>query len=435
MKLIRRVLALALATTSWAAVAAQHQICFESEMLQSLPTATWGCRDDAGGSCTITPLFAATPLGTTLPGNPPGTFDVRQLPSAGSFGARFDFYDASGAFVVSRTCTVNAVSPFGMRGAASRSSELTGFTTDSSGLVTTGVWMLLSATFSTANWVALEVPADFVAVGGGATGQEAPYGALVTESRQSDTLGGSGSGVGNWRRWTAKTSDLVYADAHRTTVYAIGMRIADLPASSLIALLKLQGQDNFPAIASVASNQATLPFKTLGGFVPLSGGVTALADASNSLTLRGQFVTETAPALQACPAGQTCKLPAIVGWRVESKDHLVAHPGIVNTALLGMRSTVLVGGVTYRVVSTYRSATSEIAAHPAVDVAGPKGYALTGIGASVAWRGTDKPLPGNLIWKLQPRPDLGGATVASKDHGLNSPASITGYALGIKLVP
>ena len=433
MKLIRRVLALALATASWAAAAAQHQICFESEMLQSLPTATWGCRDDAGGSCTITPLFAGTPLGNTLPGNPPGTFDVRQLPNAGNFGARFDFYDASGAFVLARTCTVNAVSPFGMRGAASRSSELTGFTTDSSGLVTTGVWKLLSATANSANRVTLEVPADFVAVGGGVIGQEAPYGALVTESHQSDTLGGSG--VGNWRRWTAKTSDLAYADAHRTTAYAIGMRIADMPARDLIALLKLQGQDNFPAIASVASNQATLPFKSIGGFVPLSGGVAAFADASNSLTLLGQFVTVTAPALQACPVGQICKLPAIVGWRVESKDHLVAHPGIVTTALLGMRSTVLVGGVTYRVVATYRSATSAIAAHPAVDVAGPTGYALTGIGASVAWRGTDKPLPGNLIWKLQPRPDLGGATVASKDHGLNSPASITGYALGIKLVP
>ena len=50
MKPIRRVLALALATTSWAAVAVQHQICFEGEMLQSLPTAIWGCRDDAGGS-------------------------------------------------------------------------------------------------------------------------------------------------------------------------------------------------------------------------------------------------------------------------------------------------------------------------------------------------------------------------------------------------
>ena len=123
MKLIRRVLALALATTSWAAAAAQHQICFESEMLQSLPTATWGCRDDAGGSCTITPLFAGTALGTTVSGNPPGTFDVRQLPNAGSFSARFDFYDAAGAFVVSRTCSVNSVSPFGMRGAASRSSE------------------------------------------------------------------------------------------------------------------------------------------------------------------------------------------------------------------------------------------------------------------------------------------------------------------------
>ena len=65
-------------------------------------------------------------------------------------------------------------------------------------------------------------------------------------------------------------------------------------------------------------------------------------------------------------------------------------------------------------------------------------YALTGIGASVDWKrynaAGNLTSFGNLVWKLEPRADLGGASVASKDHIVASPAAITGYAIGIKLV-
>lgn len=436
----RTFLAAVLATASCLVGAAQHSICYEEEQRQSLPTGVWGCRDDAGGSCMVTPLTASgTVLGASVPGNPPGTYLVVQLPSAGTFAARIDFYDAAGAPSTSRICSINAVSPFGSRGAASQGAELAGFTSDASGLVSTGVWRLLSPTTASFNRVTVEVPADFVAVGGGAVGKESPYGALVTESYQSDTMGSSG--VGNWRRWTAKTADLIVADPHRTTVYAIGMRIAGLAARDLLPLLKLLPQDGSPAIAAEPTNRATIPPvppKVSGSFVPLSGGVAAFADSSNSLTLTGQYATVTAPALEPCPVGATCKVLPIIAWRVESTDHLVAHPGTVNTTFLGMPSTVVVAGTTYSVLSRYVSATSAVDAHPAVDVGGLRGYALTGIGADVAWR---DPLqspksqpPGNLIWKLEPRPDLLGASVASKDHARSSPASITGYALGIKLV-
>ncbi len=98
------------------------------------------------------------------------------------------------------------------------------------------------------------------------------------------------------------------------------------------------------------------------------------------------------------------------------------------------------GGKTFNVQARFVSAASGIAAHPAVDVSGLRGeYALTGIGAAVDWRRYDQngnqTAAGNLLWKLEPRADLGGASVASKDHILSSPARITGYALGIKLVP
>ena len=60
-------------------------------------------------------------------------------------------------------------------------------------------------------------------------------------------------------------------------------------------------------------------------------------------------------------------------------------------------------------------------------------YALTGVGASVDWQSYG--WAGNMLWKLVPRPDLDGAEAASKDHGYYSPASVTAYALGVKLVP
>ena len=41
---------------------------------------------------------------------------------------------------------------------------------------------------------------------------------------------------------------------------------------------------------------------------------------------------------------------------------------------------------------------------------------------------------GNLLWDIKPRADLNGAEVASKDQAISSPASITAYAIGMKLV-
>jgi hypothetical protein len=40
-----------------------------------------------------------------------------------------------------------------------------------------------------------------------------------------------------------------------------------------------------------------------------------------------------------------------------------------------------------------------------------------------------------MLWKLLPRPDIAGAEAASKDHSFSSPATVTAYAIGLKLVP
>jgi hypothetical protein len=76
-----------------------------------------------------------------------------------------------------------------------------------------------------------------------------------------------------------------------------------------------------------------------------------------------------------------------------------------------------------------------MAQHPSIVVAGSPGeFALTAVGANVDW-GMFTGGAGNLLWKLLPRPDIAGVEVASKDHWIYSPATITGYAVGAKLVP
>ena len=60
----------------------------------------------------------------------------------------------------------------------------------------------------------------------------------------------------------------------------------------------------------------------------------------------------------------------------------------------------------------------------------PAGYALSGCGAFVNWSGA-----GNLLWRIQPFLSGGTQTacsMASKDHVQPSPASIYGYAIGIR---
>lgn len=57
------------------------------------------------------------------------------------------------------------------------------------------------------------------------------------------------------------------------------------------------------------------------------------------------------------------------------------------------------------------------------------GYALTGGGGDVHWSGA-----GNLLWRLEPSAWGPGFTAASKDHLWSSPASITAYAMGMRIV-
>jgi hypothetical protein len=445
-------------STAWAG---QHSICFEDAPQQVAanlwqPTAVWACHADSGGSCRIVSINGAgTRVYANVPASLPGVYEKYRMASAGTFTATIAFSDGNGV-ASTRTCTVNASGIYGLQnGWASTGALLTGYTSDSSGLVSTGVWKLEEQATAGSGTLEVVVPRDFVAVGGGAQGADLPYGALI---RWSDYVvrptANPPPNYNAYRTWMANTVDMSIADPkfanpHRRTVYAIGMRIGNLFPSELVQLLCSSKQDAYPSIAAHPSSQVTFPVGQLSAcpanHVHLGGTIQASADHTNSPgSLVGQYATQTAPIVEIVPAncasGPCTPRRKVVGWQVASKDHLASHWGTANTALTSLSNTISLDGRPYAVKSNVVMATSPEASHPAVDVSGLRGeYALVGIGASVDWRRYDAfgnlISAGNLLWKLEPRPDLGGVSVASKDFVYNSPATITGYAIGIKLVP
>jgi hypothetical protein len=170
----------------------------------------------------------------------------------------------------------------------------------------------------------------------------------------------------------------------------------------------------------------------------LGGGAEAFAQAYPQT---GQFLTASSaiPAVYGfCWMGRCGESSGATGFYAASKDHGVSAPGYVGVWVSSMPQAIQVytaaGPWTFRVETFGRGVTSSVAAQPSIVVAGRSGeFALTGVGAAVNWQSYG--YYGNLLWKVVPRADIAGVEAASKDHMYSSPAAITGYALGVKLVP
>jgi hypothetical protein len=399
---------LAVAVASRTALAGDHQICFQDQLDKNGNiTAIFACRSDSPGiTCSIDPQGLHGVWGWT----PAGQVEIVTLPMSGTYTANISFSDGT-----LRTCTVSALDPSLGAGAPSSGASLFGYTTDASGLLMTGVWTHRSNLNAEQVYQKMRVPWDMVAVGGGVVGAELPSGALVNESQ----------GTLDPREWQVLTSDLVNPQPHENDAYVIGLKIegADQPLSSLVTSRSAVTDPNTPL--DMPSITQAVP----GGTIALGGGIRGL-----DRTGHGQFATASFPNVkQAYSCAPSCEQPLYVGgWTDTTKDHLVSAPGEVYVDVHAIAGQFTIRGATFHVVGSVSAATSGLASHPAIAVAGQPGFALTGIGAYVDWQTYGS--AGNLIWKLKPRPDIAGAEVASKDHDLASPATITGYALGVKLV-
>jgi hypothetical protein len=231
-----------------------------------------------------------------------------------------------------------------------------------------------------------------VAIGGGATAVEHPQGALLTASYPNDDLSG----------WAVSSKDHLYAQQHELTAYVIGLKIAGMTRAQLLR-----------AVHVARADSGTAPHPEAEAGIPSSRDY-ALVGGGFRVDWHGAGNLATA----SFPSTD-------FSWKARSKDHTVSDPARIRSVAISLRRNLPVG----RLSSTIVRAQSSQVPHPAAVATLPPGYALTGGGAEVHYHGA-----GNLLWKLEPSVTwVPSFSAASKDHGTPDPATLTAYALGIKL--
>lgn len=266
--------------------------------------------------------------------------------------------------------------------------------TDASGKVTTAVFRRQSPTRE-AHFTDFEVGVDpdMVVIGGGATGVEEPWGALLTASYPNSARTG----------WLASSKDHESPSPHRLVGFSIGLKIEGLSRDQLLANLSFTWRTSDPAAHPAGS--ACVP----AGFTLISGGFRV-----NWQPGAGNLATASFPEHEDV-------------WTARAKDHLFPSPGTIDSFSIGLRTQLPDIGRVERGVS---SNISRLAAHPSVSETLVSGFVLTGIGAEVRFTG-----PGSLLWRLEPtvNGNQQGVTAGAKDHEIPSPATIEAWALGIRL--
>ena len=439
----------AIAAACGHATAGMHQICFESEPENGQRTVIVGCMDDdSRGFCRVTGVSNAQATyagaGGVSPAMPGQLFSYwRATGGTSPVTATVEFVDANrGQIKAIRSCTVHLGSQIAYRGPASRGAYLVGFSTDTSGLVMTGAWR---AQF-TASGQDIAVPGDFVAVSGGI---ETDKGAFAERSEWSP--------LGTWRS-KSYTDNGTIPDT--TVTHAIGLKIEGLLPKDEFALdakqepvLLRRGLESWIESVRVQSRSAlTLPevrpqaramLPLTSARVALSGEFLGAAHHTNALTLRGQYASVSAPRmgkqmLRCVLVGSVCPPAVATGWRVETKDDTGNHPGHSSAGLLHLPLLLPIGGKHWEVRGKVVRAGSWRSTEPAADVGGLRGtHAVTAIGAEVFWQAFNPNplLASNRLVKLQPRLDLGGASVAGRHGSIVTEATVDAYAMGIQLVP
>jgi hypothetical protein len=429
-----------IAATAWAG---NHQICYQIPPLAGFTTvaARFACRTDGANSpgCQITAVQAVNSGASVT-----SFYGLNQNASSAESEAIFN---GPGVYVgnisfsdgTARTCTVEVpASAYLKANSGSQLRTLLGFNTDESGLVMTGVWQSTSAAADQA-FVEVVVPPDFVAVGGGAEGTESPFGTLVNESLHYNYMPQSwlAAAHGNVPPGVAQQISPVIG-------WGIGLKIEGVDRTTLQQIVQFPGAGSYSISGSSFESNPTSTYTTnmFGGvdkllypqtLAAISGGI----DAEHGSTPNDQYATETRPVFfNQCFTSGACER-VVRGWTATSKDHVNSSPWWVFAQMTTLPKELTINGTLFHVETQVASAISAPAAHPSVSAALPAGYALTGIGAFVDWQHPPAGFvgAGNLLFRLKPRPDINGVEAASKDQWIPSPAAITGYAIGMKLVP
>ncbi len=322
---------------------------------------------------------------------------------------------------------------------------LVGFSTDVSGMATTGVWR------STGNrgFVGANVPADFVVVGGGAQAQD---GAWLQDSAFER--------YGDLRVWEARSFTGGFGNPDTTQAYAVGLKLRDLTGDSL-ALNQARGAlgatrpdlrsliDEAWAVSGDPATPEVVPFAQAVerlDQVALGGGINAAATlASNpSAGAFGLFAATTAPSLlgewlRCVLALRPCSVAWATRWQVESLSDTGQRPGTNSVRLRSLPRQLVLPSGKWELRNRMVRSTSAASLSPKADARGLRGeYAVTGAGAALHWRrfnNSDPSVVSTVLTAVVPDLAVGGASVHAERGSTAAVTSISAYAVGIKLVP
>jgi hypothetical protein len=483
----RIAIALAALTASAAAHAGQHSICYEgptrvtlngispTTVLEETLTMVVGCIDDSGARCVITPVGADVP-GLASPVQLKWDRDAHIAAQRIATSGEFAFYEFSQANTSNparatrlratitfksgdvHDCDVTPrgyiAAPWTTNGSPAYQGHatgvLTGFSTDASGHVTTGVWRTSQKGGFAQSWV----PGDFIVVGGGASAGDDGF---IEASRFSDALD-------PLRGWEAKaynsSNSTLMPPSGPTASYAIGLRIRGLPTNltPLVpdGMARANVHDLRALVGRMEASSVTLaPGQPMPDWsvalptpvnVALGGGIDARAtiNARNN-TGRGVFAVGNHPVdalrwLACAVLLGPCPPPQATGWRTAAVSELGFYVGDVSVRQAFLPAKVDIDGTIWEVRGRMVSATSAVGqVGSKMEVKGLRGaYAVVGVGGLVNWRPYTRWYADINTWlaRIEPRLDIGGAAVESRVAAAPpGTTSLTAYALGIRLVP
>lgn len=449
---------LAAAASPWAS-AGWHHICYEDVPDGKDLRMVVACADDQGQAmgCGVASQSPGVNRDHAYgaAGNPRvvASGDLHYFRSAGSgagSGGSFVFTITPPGKALPRTCTVDAKGNQPYPGAGASDGVLTGFSTDASGHVVSGVWRRASR----GNPAQVRAPYGFLVTGGGV---EAAAAGFVRHSRDDAQVRPTGQidpvtqlpvyQLDMRRRDAAADAEhnqLPLPGATPVAAYAIGLRIGNR-SNALEQASKMQwpGTSSWPpsGSASVAVTAPASASVVLGAATWAQGpggGTGHFLTADSSQRGLGWLGCHLSLVRQPCP------VEVAEGWQAASKGVELASGG----AALGSVSTRLytlpaaldvpIDGKFWELRAKRVSALSPLGDSTTASARGLRGdHALTSIGGEVHWQPWNQPnatAASHRLTALTPRPDLGGADVAAASGAKQTLARLSASAIGVKLV-
>jgi hypothetical protein len=277
--------------------------------------------------------------------------------------------------------------------------------TDSSGTITTQVFLCATGTPAAHNVLRCTVGPSMVVVGGGAWAKWSGAGGLLTASYPFDDA---------LTTWEARSVDHGVSDPHLLYAYVIGMQLNGVSREVL--------RSHITRTVATAGPTAHPQVKVIGPANDMALGGGALIESSGGA---GNLLVRSMPR-RPCNVFPTCG-----EWWVAGSDHVYSDPGTITGYAITIKRNIANWG-SLQVTSADVSSAVIPTGPQTVRFDIPDGYALTGLGAETSWSGA-----GRLLTRIGTADMLGGRQLIfeDKDHLLASSGSLIGYAQVVRRAP